>query len=242
MTTFKVIGAGFGRTGTTTLKYALEKLLGGRCYHMEEVFARPEHIAWWARKGRGEAAEWADVLEGYVAACDWPPAAYYKELAEHYPEAKVVLTVRDFDRWYDSASETIFSMYTLSQKPPMLWMFKLVPKMREFPEMVANIVWGERGTFGERFADREHARAVFDRHIEEVKRTIPAERLLVYSLSEGWEPLCRFLGVPVPAEPMPHRNERQEMIGRRRKMTAAAWAALPITAPLALGRRLLGLR
>jgi hypothetical protein len=242
VTTIKVIGAGFGRTGTTTLKWALEKLLGGPCHHMQEIFAHPEQIRVWARKGRGEKTDLAEVLEGYVAAVDWPAAAYYAELAEQYPEAKVVLTVRDFDRWYESAHETIYWLYTITQKPPLLWMFKLVPKMREFPEMVADIIWGERGTFGERFQDREHARAVFDRHVEEVKRTIPAERLLVYAPSEGWEPLCRFLGVPVPDEPMPRMNERQEMISMGRKMTAAAWVLLPVSAPVALGRRLLGLR
>jgi hypothetical protein len=207
---------------------------------MQEVFAHPEQASVWARKGRGEAVDLAEVLDGYVANCDWPAATYYAELAEQYPEAKVVLTVRDFDRWYESARETIFALYEVSQRPPLRWLFELVPSRRDFPRMVADVIWGERGVFGERFLDREHTRGIFERHVEEVKRTIPAERLLIYAPSEGWEPLCQFLGVPVPSEPMPHRNERQEMITMRRRMTVAAWVALPITAPAALGRRLLG--
>jgi hypothetical protein len=238
--TLQVIGAGFGRTGTTTLKWALETLLGGRCHHMQEVFAHPEQLRGWAAKGRGETVDLAALLDGYVAACDWPSAAYYAELAERFPSAKVVLTVRDFDRWYESALETIYGMSLMVTSPPVSWMTRVVPRMREFPQMVEDTVWGERGCFGGRFTDREHARGVYERHLEEVKRTIAAERLLVYAPSEGWEPLCRFLDVPVPSEPMQRRNEREEMITRRRTLTALGWVVSPITAPVALGLRALG--
>lgn len=238
--TLKVIGAGFGRTGTTTLKHALEILLGGKCHHMQEVFAHPEQISLWAARARGEAVDWDALLSGYVAACDWPSAAYYAELAERYPAAKVVLTRRDFDKWFESATETIYSMSIMAATPPVSWMMTVNPRMRGFSQMVDDTVWGERGVFGGRFAERERTRGIYERHLEEVHRRIPAERLLEWAPTDGWEPLCRFLEVPVPSEPVPHKNERQELVGMRKKMTAVAWVVAPITAPLAFGLRLLG--
>lgn len=236
----KVIGAGFGRTGTTTLKWALETLLGGKCHHMQEVIAHPEQVPLWTAKARGEAVDWEQLLGGYVASCDWPSAAYYAELAERYPAAKVVLTRRAFDKWYESAFETIYSLAVTAASPPMSWLMTVVPRMRGFPQMLDEMVWGERGAFGGRFADREHAREVYERHNETVLRTIPAERLLVWAPGDGWEPLCRFLELPVPSEPMQHRNERQELVGVRQKMKTVGWVASPITAPLALLLRALG--
>lgn len=240
LVTLQVIGAGFGRTGTSTLKWALEKLLGGPCHHMREVLAHPDQVHGWAAKARGEAVDLAALLEGYVASCDWPSAAYYAELAARFPAAKVVLTTREFERWYESARETIYSMSLTAARPPASWMMQSHPRMRVFPGMIEDTIWGERGCFGGRFEDREHARTVYEQHIEEVRRTIPAERLLEWAPSEGWEPLCRFLQVPVPEEPMARMNDREEMLSARRKMTAIAWAMTPITAPLAMGRRLLG--
>lgn len=238
--TLKVIGAGFGRTGTTTLKWTLETLLGGKCHHMREVIEHPEQVAGWAAKARGEPVDLAELLEGYVASCDWPSAAYYAELAERFPEAKVVLTRRAFDKWYESAYETIYQLSVMATTPPVSWMMKVNPRMRGFPEMVDDSVWGERGVFGGRFEDREHVRRVYEQWNETVLRTIPAERLLVWAPSDGWEPLCRFLGVPVPSEPIPHRNERREMIALRRMLTAVGWVIAPITGPIALGMRALG--
>lgn len=239
--TLKVIGAGYGRTGTTTLKWAFEKLLGGKCHHMKEVFANPgPQVKGWAAKARGEKVAWETLLGGYVAACDWPSAAYYAELAEAFPAAKVVLTRRDFDKWYDSAFETIYSMSLMSASPPVSWLMKANPRMREFPQMIQDTIFGPRGTFGGRFDDRERTRGIYERHVEEVKRTIPAERLLVWAPSDGWEPLCKLLEVPVPSEPIPHLNERQEMLAMGRKLTAIGWVVSPITAPIALGLRVLG--
>jgi hypothetical protein len=238
--TLQVIGAGFGRTGTSTLKWALERLLGGRCHHMREVVEHPEQVKGWAAKARGEPVDLATLLDGYVAACDWPSAAYYAELAEQFPAAKVVLTVRDFDKWYESAHETIYALALMAARPPVSWMMKTSPRMHGFTAMVADTVWGERGCFGGRFEARDHVRTIYERHLEEVRRTIPAERLLEYAPSQGWEPLCRFLEVPVPSVPMEHKNERQEMISLRRKVTAVAWAVSPITGPIALGLRALG--
>jgi hypothetical protein len=238
--TIRVIGAGFGRTGTSTLKWALERLLGGRCHHMREVFEHPEQVRVWAAKARGEPVDLAPLLRDYVATCDWPSAAWYDELAERFPNAKVVLTTRDFDKWYESALETIYAVSLTVERPPVSWLVRTNPRMRQFPQMTNDVIWGERGCFGGRFHEREHAREVYERHIEAVKRKIPAERLLVYAPSEGWEPLCRFLDLPIPSEPMARKNERDEMIAIRRRMTAVAWLVAPITGPLALGLRALG--
>jgi hypothetical protein len=236
--TIRVIGAGFGRTGTSTLKWALERLLAGRCHHMREVFAHPEQIRSWAALARGESVDLEQLLDGYVATCDWPSAAFYEALAQRFPDAKVVLTVRDFDKWYESATETIYAMATTVTRPPVEWLVRSNPRMREFPQMVDDVVWS--GVFDGRFSDREHARAVFEAHIEDVKRKIPAERLLIYSPSQGWDPLCSFLDLPVPSEPMARENEREKMIAMRRRMTVVAWALSPITAPISLGLRALG--
>lgn len=232
----RVIGAGFGRTGTMSLKHALERLLGGRCYHMVEVIENA-HSEFWARKARGERAEFEEVLEDYVATVDWPTTRYYAELAQRYPEAKIVLTVRDPERWYESTRTTIRKLTRMMQRPPVRWMIQSVGKMRAFPGMTDDVVWGPRGEFGGRFEDRDHAIAVYEAHNAEVERSIPADRLLVYELKQGWGPLCEFLGVPVPDGPMPHANDAAVMQRRIRWMYAAGWATAPVTFPLSLLRR-----
>src|ERR1700736_5602086 len=104
------VGAGVGRTGTESLKVALERLLGGPCYHMLELLAHPERFRFWAEAGRGEMPDWNEVFDGYRAAVDWPAAAYWPELSEMYPDALVLLSTRaSAEVWYRSASQTIFS-------------------------------------------------------------------------------------------------------------------------------------
>ena len=198
----KVIGAGFGRTGTTSLKAALERLIGP-CYHMMEVFSRPEHIAFWEGAHRGEPIEWDDVFGAYRAAVDWPSCTFYQELMARYPEARVVLSVRDPERWYGSALNTIYTVN--KQRPPASWLFAAIPKVRRFVRMNDAVIW--QGTFGGKFEDKAHAVRVYNAHIEEVKRTVPPEKLLVFDVKEGWEPLCAFFGVPVPDGPFPHLND-----------------------------------
>ncbi|MCA9710624.1 MAG: sulfotransferase family protein [Myxococcales bacterium] len=238
--TLRVIGAGFGRTGTMSLKVALERLLGGRCYHMKEVFESPGHPDLWARKARGEDIDFDALFRGYVATVDWPSTRYYAELAERYPEALVVLTQRDPGRWYESTRETIFDISKAMRSPPMTWLAAARAQSRPMPGMVEDTVWGTRGHFGGRFEDRDHAIAVYEAHIEEVEATIPADRLLVYELSQGWEPLCTRLGVPVPSEPMPHVNDRAEMLRRLRVMKTVGWLAAPLTYTLGRVRGMLG--
>lgn len=214
--TLSVIGAGLGRTGTLSLKGALERLGLGPCYHMLEVFDHPEHIAVWDRAADGEAVDWDALFRGYRSAVDWPTCHFYRELAARYPEAKVILTLRDPERWYKSAWDTIFPIM-LGPQPGQNPGHSEVAQAQA--RMAAKIIRDAK--FGGRLDDRAHALAVFDRHIAEVKQAIPPERLLVYEVAQGWEPLCRFLDRPVPAEPFPQVNSTEDF----RQMIAAKQAA-----------------
>lgn len=197
-----VIGAGFGRTGTRSLKDALERLGFDPCYHMSEVQS-PERVAQWRAATEGDA-DWDGIFAGYRSAVDWPAAAFWRELAATYPEAKVILTDRDPERWYASVMATIHPSSTAPTDDP--------DRLR-FTDMVDRVVW--QGVFDGRTAEREHALAVFARHRDEVVRSLPSERLLIYRAGDGWEPLCTFLGVPVPDEPYPHLNDRATFLERR---------------------------
>jgi len=199
--TLSVIGAGFGRTGTLSIKMALEQLGVGRCYHMVEVFDNPQHIALWRAAAEGRPVDWDALFAGYGAAVDWPACHFWRQLTDCFPDAKVLLTVRDAERWYQSAHDTIYQAMIGSLPIDD-------PVARSQREMAAKIVLED--TFGGRFEDRAHAIAVYERHNAEVRRAVPPERLLVYELGQGWEPLCRFLGKPVPAEPFPKVNSRDD--------------------------------
>ncbi|WP_246060169.1 sulfotransferase family protein [Herbidospora galbida] len=215
-----VIGAGFGRTGTRSLKAALELLGFGPCYHMAGVIAEPHRVRQWLDVGEGRSADWDAIFAGHRSAVDFPAASYWRELAAHYPAAKVVLTVRDPGRWYDSASETIFRRQ-IEAGQPKPWRRRLVtrliawrsPDFALYPRMARATIFDR--VFDGRVADRDHCVAVFRRHVEEVKEAFPADRLLVFECREGWEPLCRFLGVPVPDVPFPQANERAAFHGKR---------------------------
>ena len=190
-----VIGAGLGRTGTLSLKQALETLGVGRCYHMTEVFPDPAAPRKWLRAILGEMEDWEDIFAGYGATVDWPGCHYYRELARRYSAAKVVLSVRDPDQWYDSARATILSDETAAS---------VVGTPAQ--TLVENVVYG---TFDRRLDDRAHCIAAFERHNAAVQAKIPAERLLVYDVAEGWGPLCDFLGLPVPETAFPTANSRE---------------------------------
>lgn len=217
----KVIGAGFGRTGTLSTKRALELLGFGPCYHMEEVMKHPSHARTWAAAVRGEEVDWRSFFQGWGAAVDWPACSYYQDLMKAYPDARVLLTVRDEERWYQSARETIFQA---SAGFPRAFVVPRLPVMGAIARTAIELVW--RRTFGGRFLDRAHALQVYRDHVAEVKRVVPADRLLVFDVKQGWEPLCRFLGVPVPAEPFPHFNDTAEFKRRILAMTVVSWAAL----------------
>ena len=201
----KVIGAGFGRTGTTSLQAALQQLGYNRCHHMKEVILSPRQVDYFYKAAKGENVDWDEVFSGFEAAVDWPSSAYYSQLAEYYPDAKVVLSVRAADSWYNSVSETIYSLAT--HVPA--WMVRLIPHVRKFRAMVFGTVWDT--IFDGRFEDRDHAMNVFNKHIEQVKERIPAHRLLVHEAKEGWGPLCAFLDKPIPATPYPRANEARQL-------------------------------
>lgn len=196
----RVVGAGVGRTGTLSLKHALEILLGGPCYHMMEIFEQPEHIPAWHAAVRGDMPDWRRLLAGYAAAVDWPAAAFWSELAEAFPDALVLLSVREPEEWWQSADATILP--TLRQPieggPPF---------MAEWHAMVRDM-YAHR--FSEALDDRDLAIARFVRHNDEVRQRVPAERLLEWRPGDGWEPLCAALDLPVPDVPFPHRNTREE--------------------------------
>jgi Sulfotransferase domain len=198
----EVIGAGFGRTGTRSLKEALEILGFGPCHHMEEVLTHPETVTRWLAAGRDGTADWDALYAGYRSTTDWPGARFWRELASHYPAARVILTVRDPGRWYDSVASTIATPVVPRD-----------PDLARALTMVNAMVWD--GVFGGRFADRDHALRVYAEHQDAVRREIPAGRLLEFDVAQGWAPLCDYLGVPVPDVPFPRLNDRDTFLARR---------------------------
>jgi hypothetical protein len=191
--TLQVIGAGFGRTGTASMREALVHLGFGPCDHMVENFEHQERFALWddalRHKTAGEPIDWRPLLDGFQAIVDWPGAYFWRELTAAHPEAKVVLTVRNPERWVDSIQQTIFTL-----------------RDDQWPEGPRDIIFSR--TFGGRLTDRAHCQAVFAEHVAAVQETIGPDRLLVFNVKEGWEPLCAFLGIPVPEdEPFPHVND-----------------------------------
>jgi hypothetical protein len=228
----KVIGAGFGRTGTMSLKVALETLGFDPCYHMTEVFAHPEHTGFWISAWRGEPADWDGVLGGYEAAVDWPACSFYEDLMERHPAAKVILSVRDPERWYESVRNTIYELSVVVPRHPIYRIgYKLVSlfvfRGSGDVDLADEIIW--QGTFDGRFEDKNYAIEVFERHNAEVRQRVPGVRLLVYDVKAGWGPLCEFLGVEVPDEPFPRTNDTAEM---RRRLRAVK--VISITAPVTL--------
>lgn len=202
-----VIGAGFGRTGTSSLQAALEQLGFDRCYHMREVFANPHHAGIWIDAFKGRPVDWEALFAGYRATVDWPGCTFYRELMHQYPEAKILLSVRDPEKWYDSARTTIYA--SKGSTRIVQAMRVLLPRLRKMTGMVNTLVW--QGTFHGRFEDRQYAIDTFNWHNQEVMRLVPPDRLLVYDVKQGWEPLCQFLGVPVPQDtPFPHLNDGAE--------------------------------
>ena len=198
----QIIGAGFGRTGTMSLTAGLKQLGFDPCYHMMEVFKHPSHIKRWQAAADGEDIDWQRFLGDYKAGLDYPLSAFYKKLMTAFPEAKVILTVRDPQRWYESTRETIYQGTAVPG-----WLLNVVPIFRNMNRMVQSAIWDK--IFDGRFEERDHAIRVFNEHIEEVKRSVPKDKLLVFSVREGWQPLCDFLGVPLPDGNFPHINDRQ---------------------------------
>ncbi len=191
-----VIGAGFGRTGTASLKIALEQLGFGPCHHMEEVLKHPAQLPYWQDAAARRAVDWEAAFAGYSSAVDWPSAHYWRELAAFYPAAKVILTRRPEEAWWNSFSQTIKVVIDQRATIP-------APHVRACMEMGAEVVEGQ--TFGGSM-DKVSALSAYHRRTEEVRAAIPAGRLLVFDVAQGWGPLCRFLGVAEPAGAFPRTN------------------------------------
>jgi hypothetical protein len=200
--TLRVVGAGVGRTGTHSLKIALERLCGGTCHHMLEVFPRPEQAEYFTRAIDGEAVDWTEVYADFTAMVDYPGAMFWREAAATFPDAPVLLSTRPAEDWYRSASNTIF--LALQGGPP---------EGRAWMEAVRR---GLRNTFSDDFGNKDAMIAAYERHNAEVRAEVPAERLIDWTPSDGWDPICAALGVPVPDEPFPltnTTNEFREMMG-----------------------------
>jgi len=194
----QVVGAGVGRTGTLSLKTGLEQLLGQPCYHMLEVFSRPEHVTLWRQAAEGETIDWAMELDSYAATSDFPACLFWPELLEANSDAVVVLsTRRDSQAWWESASQTIFAIDGAH----------LPPEMADWFEMWRAVA---SARFTSRWTDEEAARAAYDDHNAEVRASVPPERLVDWKPGDGWGPLCEALGLDVPDDPFPHLNTREE--------------------------------
>jgi hypothetical protein len=199
--TLEIIGPGFGRTGTSSLKTALEHLGYGPTHHMFEVRDNPANLPHWQALARGETVDWNAVFAGYRSQVDWPGARYWRELADFYPDAKIILTVRDPDEWYDSVTATILKL--MDQRGRIG-----DPHVSGLVDMGYALV--EIGEFDGRIRNRDHAIAMFNKRIADVQAAFPSSRLLTFDVSEGWEPLCRFLGCEVPAISFPRLNSSKQ--------------------------------
>jgi hypothetical protein len=198
----QVVGAGVGRTGTHSLKIALEQLLGGTCNHMIEVIARPDEVSMWTDAIDGKQIDWDALMQPYTAQVDWPGASFWPELSAANPDALVILSLRDPDDWYISCTNTIFEGVEMWVEQGDPWMAAM---LRLFDQR-----------FSDRLDDRNAMLAAFEKHNDAVRAGIPSERLLEWTAADGWEPICERLGLPVPAEPFPQTNttvEFREMVG-----------------------------
>lgn len=203
--TLDIIGPGFGRTGTNSLKLALEQLGSGPCHHMYEINPdAPDQVAHWEAISKGETPDWDQVFAGFRSQLDWPGCHFWRELLAHYPDAKVVLSVRDAQGWLKSFKSTILP-YLNSTTP------QEDPLRQRKTEMTRRIIRDQ--AFGGNLSDETLLR-VFNDHIAEVQETVPAERLLTFDVREGWEPLCTFLGVSVPDGSFPRTNTTAEFRNR----------------------------
>ena len=185
----RVIGTGFGRTGTDSMREALNILGFGPCHHMFEVNRDPEQKRLWRALAKGAAPDWERLFAGYVSCVDFPSAFYWRELLAAYPEAKAILTWRPADEWWSSYERSIGAVMADSADPDSLGVALIADQL-----------------FGGRPLDRDHVVGIYEAHVAEVLATVPADRLLVHKLGDGWPPLCAHLGVPVPNRPYPHRN------------------------------------
>ncbi len=197
--TVQVIGCGVGRTGTFSLKLALNQLGVGPCHHMEAVVKnKSEQVPLWSEALKGNA-DWPAIYDGFSSAVDWPTAAFFRELSAAYPSAKFVLTVRSPESWVESFSATIYQLISKREKAP--------DDMQAWMDMCIGVIGKSGIPLG---LEKAGLREAFIAHNEAVQAAIPQDRLLTFQVKEGWQPLCDFLGVPAPSDPFPRTNDREE--------------------------------
>jgi len=205
----RLIGAGLPRTATTTQKAAFEMLGLGPCYHMQDMLRDMATSIPLFERARDGEQPWDEILNGYQSLVDWPLGFYWRELIDHYPDAKVVLSVRDGESWERSMRDTVVAlhhgdslMYHLSRAR-----YQVDDLWRRWVDLMWESCWIGKGAFAGSYATSEDLIAGMHRWNDEVRATVPAERLLVWRPQDGWEPLCEFLELPVPSEPLPHVND-----------------------------------
>ncbi|MCW3019145.1 MAG: hypothetical protein JWN10_1453 [Solirubrobacterales bacterium] len=205
----ELIGAGLPRTGTLTQKLAFEELGLSPCYHWVNLIADLDQVELWDRAMEGETL-WEEIFEDHRSTADWPGGYFYRELMDFYPEAKVLLSVREPESWERSFRDTIWTMCHGDAVMPLLSRARaqIDPRWQRYLALVDRMFWGPQGTFAAGHAEPSQLIEQAIAHNEQVKRVVPAERLLVWDVTEGWEPLCEFLGVDVPDGPLPHANDR----------------------------------
>lgn len=195
-----IIGSGFGRTGTMSTKLALEQLGFGPCHHMTEVMGNPKQPAFWKEYADGVELDWADVFADYTSQVDFPGAAVWHQLSVAFPDAKVIHTERPEEDWWASYSATIGKFFELRESlplpPPIAAIFETMDKL-----LIQGVMGGH---------DKNRAISAYRRNNEKVRATIPADRLLIFTPTDGWSPLCAFLGVEVPQGDFPRSNARDE--------------------------------
>lgn len=206
----QVIGAGFGRTGTHSLALALDRLGFGPCYTLLDVDKNAGHIDLWFDALEGRPVDWSALYQDHRSAVEWPTISFLPQLINHFPQAKVILTVRDPDSWYESAATTIFPGLEATTKHPD-------PEIRERSNLKRRMILEQ--VFSDRYWDKTHAIKVYRNHVKAVNKLVPANRLLHYQVTDGWSPLCAFLGVTEPDDPFPRRNDRASFLA-----SAPEWA------------------
>ncbi len=201
----KIVGAGFGRTGTLSLKLALEQLGFMKCYHMMEVLEHPEHLPMWQDAHDGKPVDWDQLFDGYQATVDWPSCNLWREQLAHFPDAVVILSKRDPEKWYKSIMNTIYPSTCNAAASDD-------PGLKRFGDWAMGLIWDRR--FDGRMEDKDHVIEVFNHHNQAVIDEVPADRLLVFEPGDGWEPLCEFLNVEVPYTEYPNTNSTEEFLDR----------------------------
>ena len=197
----KVIGAGYGRNGTLSLKNALQTLGFDQCYHMMDLNLEKDEDLAWSALARGETVDFEKLFDGYQASVDWPSCNFWQEQLACYPDAKVILSERDPEKWYASIMNTIYPSSLAAREMDH-------PEARRRSKMIFEVIWD--GLFDGRLEDKEHVIGIYQAHNQNVKDKVPAEQLLVFESSQGWDPLCSFLGVPIPEEPYPRLNTTED--------------------------------